>query len=256
MLPVSGSGFKQFGMSSRRHRLHLGASRLHKWLALIVGAQLLIWFASGALMSFWPIEEIHGDHLVDRKIIDALPAGTTLADPATYLRGTGADRVTLRMLNGRAVAEVVRGSKVQLFDAVAGTPLPAVDAQSAAAIARKAWIGGDVSAPITSKVTAASPEYRGPLPAWRVAFADHDQTSVFVSADTGQIAAVRTANWRLFDFFWGLHIMDWTERDNFNTWWLLAFAIGGLVLGLAGTVLLVVRWPIKRGLFRRRSVVP
>jgi uncharacterized iron-regulated membrane protein len=47
-------------MSTRRHRLHLGASRLHKWLALIIGAQLLIWFASGALMSFWPIEEIHG----------------------------------------------------------------------------------------------------------------------------------------------------------------------------------------------------
>jgi hypothetical protein len=82
------------------------------------------------------------------------------------------------------------------------------------------------------------------LPAWRVAFADPDKTSVFVAANTGQIAAVRTANWRLFDFFWGLHIMDWTERDNFNTWWLLALAVGGLVMGLAGTVLLVMRWPI------------
>jgi len=241
-------------MSSRRHRLHLGASRLHKWLALIIGAQLLIWFASGALMSFWPIDEIHGDHLVDRKTVEPLAAGVTLADPASYLRGTGADRVTLRMLNGRAVAEVVRGRNIRLFDATAGTPLPAVDAQSASAIARKAWIGGAVAAPTTSKVVAASPEYRGPLPAWRVAFPDPDHTSVFVAADTGQIAAVRTANWRLFDFFWGLHIMDWTECDNFNTWWLLAFAIGGLVLGLAGTVLLVIRWPIKRGLFRRRTV--
>ncbi len=242
-------------MTSRRHRLHLGASRLHKWLALIIGAQLLIWFASGALMSFWPIDEIHGDHLVDRKTVEPLAADVTLADPASYLRGTGADRVTLRMLNGRAVAEVVRGRDIRLFDATAGTPLPAVDAQSAAAIARKAWIGGAVAAPTTCKVVAASPEYRGPLPAWRVAFPDADRTSVFVAADTGQIAAVRTANWRLFDFFWGLHIMDWTERDNFNSWWLLAFAIGGLVLGLAGTVLLVIRWPIKRGLFRRRSAM-
>ena len=242
-------------MSSRRHRLHLGASRVHKWLALIIGAQLLIWFASGALMSFWPIDEIHGDHLVDRKSIEALPEGTALADPAIYLRADGADRVTLRMLHGRAVAEVSRSGGVVLYDAANGTPLPAIDASLAAAIAQKAWTGAKVAAPTTSKVTTASPEYRGALPAWRVAFADRDHTSVFVAAETGQIAAVRTANWRLFDFFWGLHIMDWTERDNFNTWWLLAFAIGGLVLGLAGMVLLVIRWPVKRGLFRRRSAV-
>ena len=242
-------------MSSRRHRLHLGASRVHKWLALIIGAQLLIWFASGALMSFWPIDEIHGDHLVDRKSIEALPEGTALADPAIYLRVKGTERVTLRMLHGRAVAEVSRSGGVVLYDAANGMPLPAIDASLAAAIAQKAWIGAKVAAPTTSKVTTASPEYRGALPAWRVAFADRDHTSVFVAADTGQIAAVRTANWRLFDFFWGLHIMDWTERDNFNTWWLLAFAIGGLVLGLAGTVLLVIRWPVKRGLFRRRSAV-
>ena len=240
-------------MSSRRHRLHLGASRVHKWLALIIGAQLLIWFASGALMSFWPIDEIHGDHLVDRKTVEALPAGIPLVDPATYLGSIGADRVTLRMLHGRAIAEVVRGSRILLFDATTGAPLPQLDAGLATAIARKAWIGSDVGVPTTSKVTSATPEYRGPLPAWRVAFPDPDDTSVFVAADTGQIAAVRTANWRLFDFLWGLHIMDWTERDNFNTGWLLAFAIGGLVLGLAGTVLLVIRWPIKRGFLRRRS---
>jgi hypothetical protein len=242
-------------MGSRRHQLHLGASRLHKWLALVIGAQLLIWFASGALMSFWPIDEIHGDHLVDRKTIEPLPIDIQLAAPIVYLGSTGADRVTLRMLQGQAVAEVSRGSRIMRYDAITGTPLPPVDAQLAAIIAQKAWIGAKVAAPITSRVTTATPEYRGPLPAWRVAFADPDQTSVFIAADTGQIAAVRTANWRLFDFFWGLHIMDWTERDNFNTWWLLAFAIGGLVLGLAGTVLLVIRWPIKRGLLRPRSVV-
>ena len=240
-------------MSSRRHRLHLGASRVHKWLALVVGAQLLISFASGALMSFWPIGEIHGDHLVDRKSVEALPAGTALAAPVTYLDRTGADLVTLRMLHGRAVAEVTRGMRIRMYDATTGAPLPPVDARLAAAIAEKAWTGPAVAPPTTSKVSTTSPEYRGPLPAWRVAFPDPDRTSVFVVIATGQIAAVRTANWRLFDFFWGLHIMDWTERDNFNTWWLLAFAIAGLVLGLAGTILLVIRWPIKRGLFRRRS---
>jgi hypothetical protein len=69
---------------------------------------------------------------------------------------------------------------------------------------------------------------------------------VFVAVDTGKITAVRTGTWRLYDFFWSLHIMDWKNHENFNTWWLLAFAIGGLVLGIAGTVLLFIRWPLRR----------
>ena len=245
-------------MPSRRHRLHLAASKAHKWLALIVGAQLLIWFASGALMSFFPIDEIHGDHLVDRKTIVGLPVATVFADPRRYLREADvpADRVTLRMLRGRAVAEVASGDTIRLFDAVTGDRLPPVDAALAVAIAQRAWIGAPMPPPVSTAMTTSSPEYRGRLPAWRVRFADPDNTSVFIAADTGQIAAVRTSNWRLFDFFWGLHIMDWTERDNFNTWWLLAFAIGGLVLGLVGTILLVMRWPVRWRMFRRRVGLP
>jgi hypothetical protein len=40
--------------------------------------------------------------------------------------------------------------------------------------------------------------------------------------------------------------MDWKNHEDFNTPWLLAFATGGLALGLAGTILLFMRWPIRR----------
>lgn len=238
-------------MASSRLKLHIAASRLHKWLALIVGAQLLIWFASGALMAWWPIDEIHGDHLVDRTGVVALPGNLKLADPGSYLAnvGTPAERITLRMLHGRAIAEVTSAGKIRLFDATSGAPLPPVDAAIAKAVAQKAWRGPAALA-TTTAVTAASTEYRGALPAWRVSFADSDNTSVFVAANTGQITAVRTGTWRLYDFVWGLHIMDWQNHANFNSWWLLGFAIGGLVLGLAGTVLLFMRWPLRR---RRRA---
>ena len=74
---------------------------------------------------------------------------------------------------------------------------------------------------------------------------------MFVAAATGQITAVRTGTWRLYDFVWGLHIMDWQNHENFNSWWLLGFAGAGLVMGLAGSVLLLMRWPLRR---RRRRV--
>jgi hypothetical protein len=67
---------------------------------------------------------------------------------------------------------------------------------------------------------------------------------VFVAVDTGKITAVRTGTWRLYDFFWSLHIMDWKNHEDFNTWWLLCCHCG-LLFGLWAR-LLFMRWPIRR----------
>ena len=235
-------------LSSRRHRLHLFASRLHKWLALFIGAQLLIWFASGALMSFLPIDKVRGEHLVDREVVTAIPTGSSFADLAAISDSTEAplNAVTWHMIGAQQVAEVTTSKGISLFDAQTGRRLPPIDAGHAASIAKAAWRSAAKPESTVSRVTAESPEYRGALPAWRVAFADPDETRVFVAAETGRISAVRTGTWRLYDFFWSLHIMDWKNHEDFNTWWLLGFAIGGLTLGLAGTILLIMRWPIRR----------
>jgi hypothetical protein len=231
----------------RRHPIHYAASRVHKWLALIIGFQLILWFASGALMSFLPIDKVHGDHLIDRKTVVAIPQAAKLADVGQVVRGTGdgVETVSLHMLLGKPVYEVTSPNGIQLFDGATGVPLAALSSSQAQAVATTAWIGAGRPASVVDRVTAESTEYRGALPAWRVAFADPDHTRVFVT-DAGKIAAVRTGTWRLYDFFWGLHIMDWSNHENFNTWWLLGLALGGLTLGLAGTVLLLMRWPIKR----------
>lgn len=235
-----------------RTRTHVLASRVHKWLALIIGAQLLIWFASGVIMSFLPIEKVRGEHLVDRESFVAVPAGVALVPPQRIIAQAGApvEAMTWHMVDGRAVAELTTAKGVSLFDATTGAALPPVDAKLATRIAEKAWKTADKPKSRASLVTKESPEYRAALPAWRIAFADPDHTSVFVARDTGKITAVRNGTWRLYDFFWSLHIMDWKNHENFNTWWLLAFAIGGLLLGLAGTALLIMRWPIRR---RRRK---
>ena len=234
-----------------RTRFHVAASRVHKWLALIIGAQLLIWFASGVIMSFLPIEQVRGEHLVDRDSVMPIPAGIALVAPQRIVAQAGApvEAMTWHMLDSRPIAEVTTAKGVKLFDAATGAALPPVDAALATKIARTAWKSDDKPRSTATRVTTESPEYRAALPAWRIAFADPEETSVFVAAETGRITAVRNGTWRLYDFFWSLHIMDWKNHENFNTWWLLAFAIGGLVLGIAGTILLFMRWPFRR---RRR----
>jgi len=234
-------------LSGVRTRLHLLASRVHKWLAIIIGIQLLLWFASGTLMSVLPIERVRGEHLVDRSPA-TLPADTVLPDPARLARAAGApvQSLTHRMLLGRPVVEIVTARGTRLFDAATGAPLAPPGAAEAERIVRSAWRGEGRPAAKIDRIETESTEYRGPLPAWQVELADKDATRVFVAADTGKITAVRTSTWRLYDFFWGLHIMDWKNHENFNTPWLLAFAIGGLVFWLGGAILLYMRWPIRR----------
>lgn len=234
-------------MSGARTRLHLFASRIHKWLAIIIGIQLFLWFASGTLMSLLPIEQVRGEHLVDRSLA-TLPADMALPDPGRFVRMAGApvQSLTHRMLSGRPVVEIVTERGTRLYDAVTGFPLSPPGAAEAERIVRGAWRGEGQPAARVDWVETESTEYRGPLPAWRVELADKDATRVFVAADTGRITAVRTSTWRLYDFFWGLHIMDWKNHENFNTPWLLAFAIGGLVFWLGGAVLLFMRWPLRR----------
>ena len=236
-----------------RIRFHRAAGRVHKLLALVIGAQLLIWFTSGVIMSFLPIEQVRGEHLVERERTVAIPKGISLVSPASLVASAAApvEAVSFVMLGDRPVAQVRTADGLQLFDAASGAALPPVDAVLARDIASDAWKASAKPDARVTRVTTESPEYRGALPAWRVAFADPDDTSVFVAAESGKIAAVRTGTWRLYDFFWSLHIMDWKNHENFNTPWLLGFALGGLLLGLAGTVLLFMRWPFRRRAKRR-----
>ena len=229
-------------------RLHPAASSTHRWLALFIGAQFLIWFASGALMSFLPIDKVRGENLVDREAVTAIPAGSRFADPGLVSTRAGAaiSAITWHIVGTRPVAEVKTAKGFMLFDAKTVERLPPLDAEQATAIAKGAWLPATKPQSTAMRVVEESPEYRGALPAWRIAFVDPDATSVFVAADTGRITAVRTGTWRLYDFFWSLHIMDWKNHEDFNTWWLLAFAIGGLMLGLASMILLLMRWPIRR----------
>ena len=81
-------------------------------------------------------------------------------------------------------------------------------------------------------------EVGGKGPAWRIDFNIDQGVTLYVDANSGDVRAVRTPLWRVYDFFWGLHIMDWQTRENFNSWWLkvtATLAVGLSLLGLALT---------------------
>jgi hypothetical protein len=98
-------------------------------------------------------------------------------------------------------------------------------------------------------VTEGTPEYRGPLPAWRISFDDAEGLAVYVAADTARVTARRSDLWRVYDALWALHIMDWRDHENFNSGLLILTSLTALIVALAGFVL----FPYRMGWVRRRA---
>ncbi len=215
------------------------AGTVHKWLALLMAIQILFWFVSGLFFAVVPIETVRSEHLV----AEAPPVPIRMEDAAAGLQriaATGArpgDKIELRTLMGRPVALVTGGSpRPRLYDLGSGRQLSPIPAALAVSIAERDHIGNDRAAG-AHLVTTASPEYRGALPAWRVDFEGSNAVSLYVASDTGAVSARRSTLWRIYDFLWSLHIMDFKNHEDFNTPLLIIATALALVMVVTGIVL-------------------
>lgn len=228
-------------------RLAQAASFAHKWLALIIGVQIFIWIATGLFFTVVPIEQIRSEH----RIREMAPVELNAADGAllpSALAGAPAPiRLTLenRPEGARIVADYADGSAA-LFDARTGEKLSPLAQEAALAIARARIVTNDAPVASATLVTDASPEYRGALPAWRIAFDDSSKLAVYVGANTGQVTARRSELWRVYDTLWALHIMDYREHENFNHAPIIVVSLLALLSTIAGIALIPYRFRWRR----------
>ncbi len=218
--------------------------RLHNVLGLIVGAQVLLWVVSGLYFSLRPIEEVRGDHLRSstQQLITELPEST--APVNAVLAAVGEPVITMKVKPwlGRAVWEVETQSGKALYDAETSAALSPVTEEDARRVAEAGWAGEGALARLTLVDSAPREAGRGFGRAmWRAEFEGAGRATFWIDPQAGDVAAVRTAWWRTFDLFWGLHIMDWTNRETISSWWMKLFSFGALVLSLAGIWLVVDR---------------
>ena len=83
-------------------------------------------------------------------------------------------------------------------------------------------------------------EYRGrDLPIYRVVSTNkkNEEINVYVNPYSGDISAVRSTQWRIWDLLWGFHIMDWQDRDNIGNIFLKVFSVLALLSAITGIVL-------------------
>jgi hypothetical protein len=69
-----------------------------------------------------------------------------------------------------------------------------------------------------------------------------------VATELGTVQKFRNNKWRVFDFLWMMHTMDYEGRDNFGNILLKIFSIFGLITVLSGFLLFFIsaKWNKKK----------
>jgi uncharacterized iron-regulated membrane protein len=216
----------------------------HRWISAVALLQLAIWTGTGLFFAVVPIERVRGSDRTAPEPATPLPLDGLRPLPAAL---AGAEQVSLRLVDGRPawVASAGRGARRWLVDAASGERV-AIDAAAAERIARADQVGQPRAVRV-ERVEAAPVEYRGgPVPAWRVDLDDGRETRVYVDAASGAVKARRNAVWRVYDFLFGLHIMDYGSREDFNTPLLAVAAAVGVATSLSGLLLWAARLAARR----------
>lgn len=225
--------------------------KLHRWIGLLIGIQVLLWIAGGVYMSAMPLEWVHGKHLVS-------PAVSVQQDDVEIQAQLDFGQYSaLRWINragNPALEAITFDGEVHYLNPLSTTPtpLPRLQENTIEQLARQRYKGNGVVEKVNYTTVPPSEASGIAIPVYQVDFDDWCNTTFYVHPFSGDILKVRSDIWRLFDVFWMLHIMDYETRDNFNNPLLIGSAIIALFFTVSGMVL-IITW-IARSLRRRRAL--
>lgn len=222
--------------------------KIHRYLGLFIGIQFLLWTLGGLYFSWTNLEEIHGDHfLEDSPTQPSILASRFGIQNSVMLDSTLAVQdLTLRFIGETPYYWI---NNAILVNALTGEKLEEITEQMAISVANsylKSQYSISTIKRITNDDVDSHHEYREkPLPAWVIEYNTSDDLKAYVSAVDGNFQRVRHNSWRVFDFFWMLHTMDFSGRDNFNNYLLRGFSILGLLTISSGFFLFYLTSPLR-----------
>ncbi len=225
---------------------HYYIRRIHRYMGVFLGVQFLFWTIGGLYFSWTNIDEIHGDF--QHKATPHLSGNFNFVSPGGILQSASnkPDFINSIQVIGilqkpfYSIIYTATGKEFKILaDAQTGQIRKPITKDEAVNIAAASFNGAPTVTSVEYLTTTnGHHEYRQkPLPAWAVTFNHPTGTTVYVSADFGRVESFRNNKWRIFDFLWMMHTMDYQQRDNMNNWLLRTFSIVGLLTILSGFVL-------------------
>jgi uncharacterized iron-regulated membrane protein len=223
--------------------------RMHRYLGVLLGIQFLFWTIGGLYFSWSNMDEIHGDF--QKKGAPQYRADLTFVSPSIALQNLKTKvnidsvlNVALIDILGKPTyrIEFLHGEHHKMFqlaDAQTGALRGPLSILEATALAKQQYNGEPMVKSIEEiKDVNGYHEYReNPLPAVAITFEKPIETTVYVATELGIVTKYRNDKWRIFDFLWMLHTMDYQSRDNIGNWLLRAFSVFGLFTICSGFTL-------------------
>lgn len=206
--------------------------KVHKYIGLLVSLQLLAWTVSGTYFAFKNIDTIRGTPYRQAAEFHSF-------ELSKFNNSYLAKELHMIFRLGEPVMVVQDENDTIYFDA-AGKPVAEITGQQAVEIVNKKTNLTPLEAIRIDKDYPGS-EFRGrELPLYKVTTDSSDNVNVYLNAMSGEVTAIRSESWRIWDFLWGLHIMDYVDRDDFHNIWLKIFSVLAIVTSLSGIVLFVI----------------
>jgi len=224
--------------------------KIHRYFGVIIGIQLLFWTLGGIFFTWSNLDQIHGDmNRNPEKLISDLEHWQNPSDIfAEISKSNSVDSIIsfqtinfldepfyqLRFFNNGQ-------QKTSLIKAKTGIIRLPLSEEEAVQLANAVFTPKSEIEKIDYLVEGMvnkHHEYRNqPLPAYAIRFAHNSKTTVYVSTEYGQVLKLRNSNWRIFDFLWMVHTMDYQSRDHIGNTLLRIFSVLGLITILTGFVL-------------------
>ncbi len=201
----------------------------HKYLSLIISIQLLLWTISGIYFAFNKIELVRGEQYIVEEKNSSLNI-----ENLNISSSTKGIEVFKRLNQWIVKVEMDTGLKYQ---DLLGNEVYELSPNEAIELVKLKTTLSPIDA-IKINESSARSEFRGrSLPIYKIKTDSSDDTNVYVDVMSGKIVAIRSDSWRVWDFLWGAHIIDYRQRDNINNILLKIFSILALLSSLSGIAL-------------------
>lgn len=222
------------------------ARKIHRVTGYLVFIQVILWIAGGVVFSLVPFDSlVKGGAVTSPPANPVFPTNWMTANDG-YLSGLG-NISALRSHNSSQglLLEVQGETETHWLRLADGSPIETPSAAGITDYAATIYNGpGEHLATLRLQEPGATvlglvKELYGRTDVWQVSYADSAGTRLYFDGPTGRYLTVRNDYWVLFDALWRLHIMDYSEGENFNNWLLRLFSVLAIVFALSGAVLII-----------------
>ncbi|PCJ50707.1 MAG: hypothetical protein COA74_02135 [Gammaproteobacteria bacterium] len=209
---------------------------------LFIGLQFVVWSISGAYMVIFDINYIHGNSLVSNPQDTIKPDNIHYSMAKLYDKYPQASKLEVGKLIEQNVYRFNVDGNQYLLSAQTGELLSPLSKALAIKVSQHHY-SADHDVSEVELITENPPFELNPrsLPAWRVNFDAFGSPSIYISAETGKLVGKRHNFWRLFDWMFRFHLMDYGEDSSIHNY-LLFFVISfSFATALSGLVLVYFR---------------